>query len=67
MFCVKRDTFSLCFSGQKFAMLELKVTVAKVLRHFELLPAVPEHKPILLAQAILNSANGVCIQLKERK
>lgn len=48
-------------------MLELKLTVAKVLRNFELLPAVPEHKPILLAQAILTSANGVCIQLKERK
>lgn len=53
-------------AGQKFALLEMKSIISKVLRNFELLP-VPDHKPELLMQAVLNSANGICIKLKERR
>lgn len=47
-------------------MLEMKSTISKVLRNFELL-AVPEHEPILASEAILKSANGLLIRLKERE
>ncbi|XP_055709607.1 probable cytochrome P450 4s3 [Phlebotomus papatasi] len=50
--------------GQKFAMLEMKKTLAKVLHHFEFLPA--DEKPILLAELILKSNNGVRVRLKKR-
>ncbi|KAF2893674.1 hypothetical protein ILUMI_12500 [Ignelater luminosus] len=52
--------------GQRFAMLEMKSTVSKILRNFELLP-VWDHNPVLVAEAILTSANGLAIGLKERK
>ncbi|XP_074031180.1 cytochrome P450 4c3 isoform X2 [Leptinotarsa decemlineata] len=52
--------------GQKFAMLEMKSTISKVLRHFEILPATPEHKLKLAPETILVSKNGVCISLRKR-
>ncbi|KAF2895540.1 hypothetical protein ILUMI_10634 [Ignelater luminosus] len=52
--------------GQRFAMLEMKSAISKVLRNFELLE-VPDHKPILASEAILKSANGLLIRLKDRK
>ncbi|GAB0092199.1 Probable cytochrome P450 4s3 [Sergentomyia squamirostris] len=51
--------------GQKFAMLEMKKTVAKVLRHFEFLP-VDTYKPILLPELIIKSENGVQVRMKKR-
>lgn len=48
-------------------MLEMKSVVSKMLRNFELLPAVPEHKVVLNAETVLKSANGVNIQLQLRK
>lgn len=52
--------------GQKFAMLEIKSTVSKILRHYELLE-VSDFKPILSMEAIIKSSNGVLIAIKERK
>jgi cytochrome P450 family 4 len=52
--------------GQKFAMLELKSTLSKIIRHFELMPSTPEHKVQLSLEAVLKSANGVKISLKLR-
>nr|AVM18974.1 odorant degrading protein 4 [Holotrichia parallela] len=52
--------------GQKFAMLEMKSTISQVLRNFELLSAVPEHKVLLQSEAVLKSANGVYMRLKRR-
>lgn len=52
--------------GQKFAMLELKATVSKVLRNFELLSVQPEHKLKLAPEAILISKNGIRVSLKRR-
>lgn len=51
--------------GQKFAMLEMKSTISKVLRHYELLEMGPE--PDVIMELILRSANGVHIGLRQRK
>ncbi|XP_055390519.1 probable cytochrome P450 4s3 [Condylostylus longicornis] len=51
--------------GQKFAMLELKCTISKLVREFEILPA-KDSKPILLAELIMKSDNGIRIRLKKR-
>ncbi|CAG9771776.1 unnamed protein product [Ceutorhynchus assimilis] len=51
--------------GQKFAMLEMKSIVSKVLRNFELYPTNPPHKLVLSAEAVLKSLNGVNIRLKK--
>ncbi|KAF5277789.1 hypothetical protein FQR65_LT03769 [Abscondita terminalis] len=51
--------------GQKFAMLEIKSTVCKILQQFKLLPVL-EHEPILIANVILTSANGLPVYLETR-
>ncbi|CAH2063524.1 unnamed protein product, partial [Iphiclides podalirius] len=50
--------------GQKFAMMEMKVTLSGVIRKFELLPSNKE--PELLADLILRSENGVHVKLTPR-
>ena len=50
--------------GQKFAILEMKSTVSKMLRHFELLPLGDEVQPE--ASLILHSSNGFQLGLKLR-
>lgn len=50
--------------GQKFAMLELKSILSKVITKFELLPSGIE--PILSAELILRSKNGFKIGMKRR-
>ncbi|XP_065366480.1 cytochrome P450 4d2-like [Calliphora vicina] len=50
--------------GQKFAVLEIKSTVSKMLRHFELLPLGPDVKPVI--NLILRSKTGMHIGLKPR-
>ena len=52
--------------GQKFAMLELKSTIAKTLRNYELFVA-PGYKPVLLNDLILRPENGVKLIIKSRK
>jgi hypothetical protein len=54
------------FPGQKFAMLEMKSVISKVIRHFELTPAVPRHELILSVETVLRSANGIKVGLKKR-
>lgn len=51
--------------GQKFAILEMKSTISKMLRHFELLPLGPEVRPMM--NLVLRSANGNHLGLKPRK
>ncbi|KAI8115368.1 Cytochrome P450 4d2 [Lucilia cuprina] len=51
--------------GQKFAILEMKSTISKILRHFELLPLGPEVRPMM--NLILRSANGNHMGLKPRQ
>ncbi|XP_034123490.1 uncharacterized protein LOC117580852 [Drosophila guanche] len=50
--------------GQKFALLEMKSTISKLLRHFELLPLGPEPRPAM--NIVLRSANGVHLGLQPR-
>ncbi|XP_023309751.1 cytochrome P450 4d2 [Anoplophora glabripennis] len=53
--------------GQRFAMLELKSTLSRILRSFELHPPQCEHKIILISEAVLKSKNGIKIKLTQRK
>lgn len=69
--------------GQKFALLELKVILSKVLRRFQLLPAPlakqniadilnPDYKPgkqevKMYVSITLKSLTGVPVRLVERK
>ena len=50
--------------GQKFATMEMKSTISKMLRHFELLPLGPDAKPII--NLIMRSSTGVHIGLRPR-
>ncbi|KAH8287211.1 hypothetical protein KR054_004323 [Drosophila jambulina] len=50
--------------GQKFALLEMKSTVSKLLRYYELLPLGPAPRPSM--NIVLRSANGVHLGLKPR-
>lgn len=48
-------------------MLELKSSISKVVRKFELLESSdPDDKPQLTVSLILNSKNGIKIRLAER-
>lgn len=50
--------------GQKFAMLEIKSSVSKILRHFELIPMGDE--PDICSELVLRTKNGVQLGLKPR-
>ncbi|EDW86242.1 uncharacterized protein Dwil_GK16039 [Drosophila willistoni] len=51
--------------GQKFAVLEMKSTISKLLQHYELLPLGPD--PLPLMNIVLRSVNGVHLGLRPRK
>lgn len=51
--------------GQKFAVLEMKSTISKMLRHYELLPLGDEVLPVM--NLILRSATGINLGLKPRE
>jgi cytochrome P450 family 4 len=51
--------------GQKFAMLEMKATIIKIVKKFKILP-VPGYKPELGMAAVLKSYNGVRVRLQTR-
>ncbi|KAF2894416.1 hypothetical protein ILUMI_11756, partial [Ignelater luminosus] len=53
--------------GQRFAMLEMKSVLSELLRNFEILTTNPKHNLEIVAEAVLKSANGICVQLKERE
>lgn len=50
--------------GQRFALLELKTIVIKMLRHFELLPLGDDVKPSI--KIVLRSSTGVNLGLRHR-
>ncbi|KAL9885289.1 cytochrome P450 4d2-like isoform 1-T1 [Glossina fuscipes fuscipes] len=50
--------------GQKFAMLEMKMIIGKVLRDYEILPLGPDIMPIM--SLILRSTTGMNLGLKPR-
>ncbi|CAB3256719.1 unnamed protein product [Arctia plantaginis] len=50
--------------GQKFAMMELKVTISEIVKNFVILPS--EIEPVLCADLILRSKTGVHVKLVQR-
>jgi cytochrome P450 family 4 len=52
--------------GQKFAMLEMKSVVSKVLRHFAIELAV-DYEPVLIFEIILRPENGVMLKMNKRR
>ncbi|XP_060554659.1 cytochrome P450 4A7-like [Ruditapes philippinarum] len=52
--------------GQVFAMNEIKITIAKLVKRFEF-QVDPENEPVLLPDIIMRSQNGVHVKLIERK
>nr|CAD7268667.1 unnamed protein product [Timema shepardi] len=54
--------------GQKFAMLEMKSTVSKVLRNYRLLPGSTTNKmEELVGELVLKNINGMKLKLIPRK
>jgi len=54
------------FSGQKFAMLEMKSTISQVLRSFKIVQSDSEDDPRLSYDFILKIANGLKVKLQLR-
>ncbi|KAK7793715.1 hypothetical protein R5R35_007871 [Gryllus longicercus] len=52
--------------GQRFAMLEMKNVIAKLVWNFRVLPE-PGFEPSLVWEVILKSENGILIRLEERQ
>lgn len=52
--------------GQKFAMLEMKSVLSKILRNFLIKPVVPHHELKLSCQSILSSTNGILVNIQKR-
>nr|CAI5833644.1 unnamed protein product [Callosobruchus analis] len=52
--------------GKKFAILQIKSCVSKILRHFKLLPSVPDYQLELAPEVTLVSKNGIRIALEKR-
>ncbi|CAG9791853.1 unnamed protein product [Diatraea saccharalis] len=50
--------------GQKFAMMEMKVTISEIIRNFIILPT--GQVPILAAELILRTVNGVNLKIVPR-
>jgi cytochrome P450 family 4 len=52
--------------GQKYAMLEIKSLLSKIIRNFELSPAYPRQEMILSPENVLKSLNGVRVGIECR-
>ena len=52
--------------GQKFAMLEMKSTISKVLRHYHL-SVLENYEPIDVLELIIKSKNGIMLKIKNRE
>ena len=52
------------FIGQKYAVLEMKSLISKLLRNYKLIDV--GHEPELRSESVLKSGNGICIGLLPR-
>ncbi len=53
-------------SGQKFAMLEMKVALSKLVRNFRLLPPPQRFSLDLAVEVVLKSRSGVMLRVEKR-
>lgn len=53
-------------SGQKLAMLEIKIVIATLLRSYQLLPANDDKSLTLTTELILRSKQGIPVRLIKR-
>ena len=53
--------------GQKFAMNEVKIVIAKIIRNFYLKSIDPRDKLVIVGEMILRSINGLKISFVQRK
>jgi cytochrome P450 len=54
-------------AGQKFAMLELKSLLSKLLRNYKFSLGDPEEKMKLMAELVLRPINGINLKLERRE
>ena len=54
------------FSGQKFAMLELKSTISQVLRSFKVIESDSKEDLSFTPDFVLKSANGLKVKVELR-
>lgn len=68
-FSLHTATLIKCFfysPGQRFANLELKLTILKLIQHFEFLPPGPGYDLQLVLAIVIKSINGIHLRLKKR-
>lgn len=53
--------------GQKYAMLEMKALISKILMHFEIVPSNSSCELVLVPEIVLKAPNGVNVKLVECK
>jgi len=58
---------SFLFSGQKFAMLELKSTISQVLRSFKVIESDSKEDLRFTIGLVLKSANGLKVKVELRQ
>lgn len=54
------------FSGQKFAMMELKIVIAQILKNFKLLPVTKREDIVFQADIVLRSVNPIKVKFQKR-
>lgn len=52
--------------GQRFAMLEIKALVAKILMNYKVVPAVPKRELFIINDGVIKSKNGIHIGMEKR-
>lgn len=52
--------------GQKFAMMEQKIVIAKIIRRFYLKSVDPRDKLVIVGEMILRSLNGLRVVITKR-
>lgn len=59
--------YNYLIAGQKFAILELKSMITKVLKNFELELPEKDYEPVVVAELILRPEDGIRLKLKPRR
>ena len=54
------------FIGQKFAMMEMKIVISKLLLKYKFLPAIKSDPLVLDFSLVIRSVNRLPVQIKRR-